>query len=93
MASRDTALEKKCACCLKPTDRRCGACKSRWYCSEQHQIDDWLLGHREECRVCNEVRLVREFPGGAKETVERVVGPKINAQLAALFMTSQQKTS
>lgn len=37
--------------CLGP--KHCGHCQYANYCSREHQLDDWKLGHSENCKkIC-----------------------------------------
>jgi len=38
-----------CRLCGLLGSKRCAKCKSINYCSQEHQIIDWKLGHKEEC--------------------------------------------
>lgn len=41
----------KCAACFKPLEapKRCGKCKSIFYCSQKCQADNWKV-HKTQCK-------------------------------------------
>ena len=42
-------MTESCVICNKPALQRCSRCKSVYYCSKEHQIDDWNLSHKSFC--------------------------------------------
>ena len=36
-------------CHKRSSVHRCSACKSRWYCGAECQLDDWVMVHKEIC--------------------------------------------
>lgn len=42
--------------------KRCGQCKSRWYCSAHCQRTDWQQGHKKHCKT-----MATEFAEAEKE--------------------------
>eukprot|EP01098_Paradermamoeba_levis_P006989 TRINITY_DN28_c0_g1_i7.p1 TRINITY_DN28_c0_g1~~TRINITY_DN28_c0_g1_i7.p1 ORF type:complete len:431 (-),score=136.79 TRINITY_DN28_c0_g1_i7:186-1478(-) len=44
------AIALVCELCGQAGDKRCGGCRHVRYCSKQHQLDDWNLGHDVECK-------------------------------------------
>jgi hypothetical protein len=41
-------MENKCIICQKVTERYCSQCKLVYYCSKEHQLQDWK-NHRTYC--------------------------------------------
>jgi len=39
-----------CEICGMKAGNRCGGCKIARYCSREHQVEDWNLGHDQECK-------------------------------------------
>ena len=39
----------KCALCGKEATKRCSRCKKTWYCTAEHQKQDWKLHKRTVC--------------------------------------------
>ena len=50
MASLASKAKGTCALCSEPASNRCKDCKSVWYCSREHQVQDWK-GHKRTCRA------------------------------------------
>ncbi|PNF25052.1 Programmed cell death protein 2 [Cryptotermes secundus] len=42
-------LCKTCCVCGAKSGSHCGKCKVAYYCSKEHQVIDWKLGHKERC--------------------------------------------
>ncbi|KAF4518908.1 hypothetical protein B566_EDAN006746 [Ephemera danica] len=40
----------ECAVCQLPASQRCGACREVFYCTREHQKQDWSRGHKARCR-------------------------------------------
>lgn len=41
-----------CEVCGVECRKKCGRCKNRYYCSIEHQRQDWISNHREACIEC-----------------------------------------
>mmetsp|Transcript_15324 Transcript_15324/g.44341 ORF Transcript_15324/g.44341 Transcript_15324/m.44341 type:complete len:144 (-) Transcript_15324:398-829(-) len=44
------ATTNKCAVCSEPAPKRCNDCKAVYYCSREHQIEDWKR-HKKACKA------------------------------------------
>jgi pre-rRNA-processing protein TSR4 len=42
-------LCKTCCVCGAKSGSHCGKCKVVYYCSKEHQVIDWKLGHKKRC--------------------------------------------
>jgi pre-rRNA-processing protein TSR4 len=40
---------KRCAVCSQETMMRCSSCRKVFYCTREHQVEDWKAGHKETC--------------------------------------------
>ncbi|KDQ61046.1 hypothetical protein JAAARDRAFT_55767 [Jaapia argillacea MUCL 33604] len=49
-AARGIAAQPKCLVCSQPADKRCGTCKSAFYCSGAHQKQHWG-SHKATCKT------------------------------------------
>lgn len=45
----DSQTEHPCVVCAALTKTRCGACQRVYYCSREHQAQDWKAKHKKEC--------------------------------------------
>ncbi|KAJ3076963.1 hypothetical protein HDU98_010257 [Podochytrium sp. JEL0797] len=41
----------------KPTLKKCDSCRLDWYCSRECQKRAWKLGHKDICRLFNELKI------------------------------------
>ena len=58
-------IKRECALCFKEgVWKWCGACKSVYYCSVEHQTTHWKEGHKKLCKriiVSKEAEAVRSY--------------------------------
>uniref|UniRef100_A0A7S2PP26 MYND-type domain-containing protein n=1 Tax=Leptocylindrus danicus TaxID=163516 RepID=A0A7S2PP26_9STRA len=51
-----------CELCEETTTSLCSICKCRTYCCRDHQKQDWIAGHKAECKLLAEVQNVKQAP-------------------------------
>ena len=47
---KDIHTEGQCKLCQKMTTNKCTGCLKVFYCSRDHQKQDWKSGHKKECK-------------------------------------------
>ena len=49
-----------CVICGTMTATRCSACQSRFYCSKEHQLEDWRKGHKQACKDLQDAKVTQK---------------------------------
>ena len=47
----DGGQQHVCVVCGAPASSKCARCKTRWFCTRDHQLKDWKSGHKEACKA------------------------------------------
>jgi len=92
----DVFIEKHlriCAICQQATSTRCSGCKRVYYCSREHQIEDWKSKHKKQCTAYQDERTTQKeidqiASNGSKKQMAKMYAGKDKSFLRLISKTA-----